>query len=339
MSILHELLKLGYTPSDRIFSATSIDGSIWSREKGIRLEKSKNNPADSSFYCFVHQPEDLNGSYEMFFHTSTLKDGKWKTNIVRSISTNGVDWDQKPELILENRPDEINLTQIRAPYLKNFNGFWRLYFSAKNPEGITKIFSAKSYNRNDWEIEPGYRIGPELFPEMDRETIDGVSDTSIMDLPDGSLRMLFSVYRDEVWKQNICSAISTDGLNWIVEPGIRINFGSKGCRFVVNNPSVIHIDGRWNMFFRGSNNIPIKDKIFRAESDDGLNWHISGTVLAPNPECLKERHEVAHPFVFQTTEGLYRMYYTGCCGTIFDSFSYRYYENIYQDKGIEIIYD
>jgi hypothetical protein len=151
--------------------------------------------------------------------------------------------------------------------------------------------------------------------------------------------MFFSVHRDSVLKQNICSAISSDGIKWIVEQGIRVNFGDAGCRFVVNNPSVLQINGIWTMYFRGSNNLPIKDKIFQAVSDDTLNWKIIGPVLKPDPFNLKERHEVAHPFVMKTNQGVFRMYYTGCGGTILDHFAFYYYELQYKEKGITVLYD
>jgi predicted GH43/DUF377 family glycosyl hydrolase len=339
MSLMRDWLRPLFIPSDRTFSAHSQDGVTWIRDRGVRLEKNRKNPADASFYCFVHQPDDLNGQYEMFHHAASQTGDTWNSRIVRRVSPDGLRWDSMIDLMLSSDQAGIGLEQIRAPFLKQFPGFWRLYFSAKASDGITRIYSAVSHNRENWTIESKWCISPEMVVKSRAGNANGVSDTSIIELPDGSLRMFFSVYRDSVYKQNICSAVSKDGMKWIVEPGIRLDYGMEGCRFVVNNPSVIRIDGIWTMYFRGSNNLPIKDKIFRAISEDSLNWKITGPVIKPDPNNLKERHEVAHPFVFRSTDGKYRMYYTGCGGTILDRFAFKYYVMQYEQKGITVLYD
>lgn len=340
MNKFPEWVEQFYVPHDRVFSAYSSNGIDWKRDKGVRLEKNKFNPFDGSFYCFIHQPDDLHGLYELFYHASVQKQDRWVSHIIQCTSLDLKNWNSHKNFILSS--DQLNngLTQIRAPFLKKVNGFWRLYFTAKSTDGIPGIYSAISTSREKWEIEPGMRISSSMcMEETTFNEIVGVSDTSIIDLPDGSYRMYFSVYRGSIFKQNICSATSIDGLHWRIEPGIRLNFGSEGCRLIVNNPSVIKINGLWNMFFRGSNNMPIKDKIFRAVSDDSLEWNIIEPVISPNPYNLKERHEVAHPFVFKTNEGIYRMFYTGCGGTILDRFAYKYYEEQYKKMGISILYD
>jgi predicted GH43/DUF377 family glycosyl hydrolase len=341
MNQIIENIKSFFNPEDRILSARSLDGITWFREKGIRIESSEKNPITTAFYCFVHQPVDLNGFYEMFYHSARQIKNTWKTRISRIVSPDGLNWGQEPLTVLDETTCSQPLTQIRAPYLWPIENGWRLYFSAKDTTGITHIYSARSENRIDWSIEPGARIEPEMFPakESDDDRVIGVSDTSITRLPDDRLRMYFSSFLGADWKQNICSAVSQDGLNWSIEEGIRINFGPHGYRYIVNNPAVIQINGKWKMYFRGSNNMPIKDKIFHATSSDGLTWEVEGIALAPNSDCRKERHEVAHPFVFQTSEGFYRLYYTGCCGTILNSASYAWYENFYREMGIEILYD
>ncbi len=338
MNSIKDFFRSLYIPSDRTLSAHSEDGITWTRDKGIRLEKNRCIQADSAFYCFLHQPDDLAGKHEMYFHTTTRLKNNWHTCIQKAISDDGLHWQGKNQIILSSDQQGGEFSQIRAPFVRRFASGWRLYFSAKQNGKPTGIYSAVSKDRLTWSIEPGARISVEMFTETE-DLVDGISDTSIIVLPDGTYRMYFSVYRDSVYKQNICSARSFDGLSWDIEPGIRINYGAKGCRFVANNPSVIQINNVWNMYFRGSNNMPIKDKIFRAVSKDTLNWEFVGPVLAPNPFNLKERHEVAHPYVYKTRDGLFRMFYTGCGGTILDRFAFQYYENHYRQNKIPVIYN
>ncbi len=339
MRVLKEWLRPFYIPEDRTFSAHSNDGITWVRDRGIRLEKNRMNPADASFYCYVHQPDDMHGKYEMFHHSAIQTGGKWISRIVRRCSIDGLDWEDPISVVLDSENCDLKLEQIRAPFLRKFQQSWRLYFSAKGADGFTRIYSAVSTDRINWDYETGWRISPEMVSAGNSSPIQGVSDTSIIDLPDGSLRMFFSVHRGSIYKQNICSAVSSDGFQWDVEPGIRIDYGFPGCRYIANNPSVIKMGNIWTMYFRGSNNLPIKDKIFRATSDDTMHWNIQGVVIKPDPLNRKERHEVAHPFVFQTGNGILRMYYTGCGGTILDRFAYRYYVDHYKQQGITVLYD
>lgn len=339
MRSLPNWLRSLYLPEDRTFSAHSHDGITWTRDSGIRLEKNRDNPADASFYCFVHQPDDLDGEFEMFHHSGNNISQKWTSHIVRRTSSNGLNWKNPASIVLSSEQLEGKLTQIRAPFLKKKVDMWRLYFSAKGEDGITRIHSGVSTDRINWTIESGWRISPDMLPLEGSEPVPGISDTSIIDLPDGSMRMFFSVHRGSICNQNICSAVSHNGIEWVIDKGIRIDFGVPGCRMVVNNPSVIQTNNTWVMYFRGSNNLPIRDKIYRAISSDSLEWKIEGKVLSPDPWNLKERHELAHPFVFRSTDGIYRMFYTGCGGTILDRFAYQYYEKQYKEKGITVIYD
>lgn len=339
MRSLRNWLRALYIPEDRTFSANSSDGVTWLRDRGVRLEKNHDNPADASFYCYVHQPDDLDGKFEMFHHSAYLTPPKWASRIVRRVSIDGLNWKSPASIVLSSEGSGINLEQIRAPFLKDFQQTWRLYFSAKGQDGITRIHSAVSIDRLNWTIESGWRISPDMLPSGKSEPVQGISDTSIIDLPDGSMRMFFSVYRGSIYNQNICSAVSHNGFEWVVDKGVRVDYGAPGCRMVVNNPSVIKIENSWAMYFRGSNNLPIRDKIYKAISPDSLEWKIEGEVLSPDPWNLKERHEIAHPFVFRSTDGIYRMFYTGCGGTILDRFAYQYYEKLYKEKGITVIYD
>jgi hypothetical protein len=130
MSVLGNWLRPLYNPSDRTFSAHSIDGRIWIRDRGVRLEKNQTNLADASFYCFVHQPDDLNGDYEMFYHTASQVDGMWDSRIMRCVSPDGLQWNSNKDVVISSDQEGIDLEQIRAPFLKKFPGGWRLYFSA-----------------------------------------------------------------------------------------------------------------------------------------------------------------------------------------------------------------
>jgi len=117
----------------------------------------------------------------------------------------------------------------------------------------------------------------------------GYCDAEVVKLSDGRYRMYYGLdprtYPENI---NIVSAVSSDGLNWIAEPGIRLPEGH-----IYAMPSVIELlDGRWRMYYNSGG-------IRSAVSDDGLNFQAEGLRLATN---------LQGPTVTRLDDGRYRMY-------------------------------
>lgn len=115
------------------------------------------------------------------------------------------------------------------------------------------------------------------FWQAERCVIPFASDPAIVELEDGRYRMFYNMCflkRGEVIERDgslggrlgaIGSSISTDGLYWTIEPGIRIEGGGL--------PAVTRTtDGRWRMYFN-------KGEYTSAVSEDGLNWVEEGIRL------------------------------------------------------------
>jgi len=96
------------------------------------------------------------------------------------------------------------------------------------------------------------------------------------------------------------SAISTDGRNFEIEPGVRI----QGAM-----PAIIKLpDGRWRMYYQ---TFEAGGGVFKsAVSPDGLNWSTeAGVRLAAGGEF--DPDNIVHPTVIALPTGGYRMYYDG----------------------------
>lgn len=143
--------------------------------------------------------------------------------------------------------------------------------------GSTRVGNA------EWSLEAGKRVQePYLF------------DVCVVRLDNGAYRMYGELYGD------IVSYISSDGLNWQKEEGIRLP--RAGFPFVTRLP-----DGRWRMYY-----CPMDESqrcILSAVSEDGLNF-IQEAGHRYDAACSCEER-IQSPRVIIMDDGTYRMYFTG----------------------------
>lgn len=337
-----KLISFFSKPRDRILSAVSVDGVQWRRERGVRINSGKSCPpgTDMAYYCFVHHGYNGERNYEMFYHAGEeLSDGNWFTKIMRATSPDGLTWSTDVNPVIVRGAHPLCEKRVIAPYLVHFKDFRRLYFTGVCQNGVYRILSAVSKNRKEWVIEPGSRIEPDncnavSAKRISNTDITGVSDTSIVQLKDGSYRMYFTAIKKTIFHQDIRSAVSIDGLNWSIEDGIRIPAGGKDYKMIANNPCVIPFENGWRMYFRGTDRLPLWSNIFVAFSDDGIRWDVQGITLKFKRYAKYERHGVAFPFVMSLDNSQYRMYYTGYWGNLLDHSAVNYYLRLYEKEGI-----
>ncbi|NMB53287.1 MAG: hypothetical protein GYA15_01185 [Leptolinea sp.] len=321
MTLLTKIKHFLVVPHDRILSAISDDGIHWKREPGIRKDYGGIHRTVMAYYSYVHQPADFCGDYEMYYHNSSLIDGKWHGNIVRSRSTDGLRWsDIEKPVVSGGVSDQID-RQVRAPFLLKSDSGWTLFFSALGMDGKTRIFSTYSENRQDWRLSSRPVLDPEDCRKLDHENwgrVNGVSDPFIVRLPTNNYRMYFSCIFSRINDQLIASAVSDDGLRWEIEDGYRIPAGPVGQYPCACNPCVIPFGEGWRIYFRRAEIYPIWNTIYTAYSTDGLSFEAGVECLKYQRWNFHERNAVGFPFVLPLTTGGYRMYYTGYWGFLFD---------------------
>jgi len=193
------------------------------------------------------------------------------------------------------------------------DGAYRMYYTQILPRpgfphgaidysnATTRILSATSPDGSTWQPEAGVRLSAREGGAGDFRVVA----PEVVPIPDGSgrLRMYFECCPGaQAVASSIRSAVSTDGLDWEVEPGDRLTGGDGS----YNAPRVIFLDN-------GSCRLYCSDRtegIVSAVSDDGLTFR-----LEPGRRIVREVEYEAHtafaPEVLHIEGGGYRMYYGG----------------------------
>jgi predicted GH43/DUF377 family glycosyl hydrolase len=190
------------------------------------------------------------------------------------------------------------------------NGTYRMYYTqlyGEDPIGgyFGNIVSAISQDGIDWIKEPGVRVdygGP--YDTYEAFTPD------IVALQNGTLRMYYtgSILNHYL----ILSAVSDDGITWVKEGGIRINYNATYPGPSI--PKVLRLpNGDYRMYYHAYNTPKIKTEILSAYSIDGLNWIHEGIRLEGSG--ILDPLGALGPDVIELPDGSLRMFYTGTDGT------------------------
>ncbi|APZ97037.1 hypothetical protein [Fuerstiella marisgermanici] len=192
-------------------------------------------------------------------------------------------------------------------------GGYRLYYTQMLPRtgfpkgandydnATSRILSARSVDGDNWIPEPGVRLSPQQGGAGDFRVVS----SEVVPLTDGQrLRMYYECCAGPQSQQNsIRSAISSDGLNWIVETGAR--FELSGCN--VSSPRIQFLnDGRWRLYCNERG----KGIISAVSDDEGISFRKEpGIRVAENSPF--DRHAAFACEILRLPSGSYRMYYAG----------------------------
>ncbi len=215
------------------------------------------------------------GSYRMYLADSESPE----IGVIVADSPDGLIWTIEPwrEDVVGDGPSIIELP----------DGLYRAYWQRKS--GNWEIMTAVSSDGYNWEDET-VCTSPNI-----EDFYGGLP--SVIILPDETYRMYYTretgPSTQRVW--SIYSAHSSDGLVWEPDPGIRIDGAEKVDRNHASSGDVyIREDGKYEMFY-----ISGGVEIYRAVSDDGLNWTRMGYTGL----------EGLDPIINVFPDGTIRMYY------------------------------
>lgn len=193
-------------------------------------------------------------------------------------------------------------------------GGYRMYYSQILPRpgfpagandydnASTRILSAYSADGMVWIPEPGVRLSPQEGGAGEFRVVS----SDVVPVGDGrQLRMYFECCAgSQAVTNSIRSAVSSDGLKWIMDPGVRVE--SDGHNY--SSPRIVFLDdGRCRMYLfdRGRG-------IFSLVSSNGLEFH-------PEPD-LRIAQDGAYdtlcafaPEIVRVAGAGYVMYYAGYC--------------------------
>lgn len=258
--------------------------------------------------CSAGNPEIVelaDGCLVMYTHGQTKESHPSENNTYGWSSCDGKTWKQEG-LMLKNASMS---TAVKLP-----NGRIRLYFiraGERGGEAVKGIMSAVSDNGLKFTEESGYRFemgaGAPRPNEMNklRQYYSVPGEGNVKDIKDfahlnvaemdrgyriyfdeGAMRADPKKYGDKAWPLGrVRSIFSEDGLNWRLDPGVRIDVGQAPLTLVQrsSNPSVIKLGDKYHMFFFAGFS-PWEDLTawkrlvwsgtYEAVSPDGLNFEI-----------------------------------------------------------------
>ena len=237
-------------------------------------------------------------------------------NILSAVSDDGEQWEKEPGVRVGPHEPEAGLRVVCPDVVPLPDGGYRMYFEAQPPDRPARIGSARSADGLTWEPEPGVRFG------ADNEWRYG--SPRAVPLPDGRWRLYFHRYTQPLRMgldagNHIVSAISSDGLTFEEEPGIRIPQTTALESFAVYAAEVVGLGDAtpapWRMYYAGWTADPIRGRIFSATSLDGLAW-----TKDPEPNLEPagsgvgafDAEKCSEPSVMQLPDGRYRIYYEAC---------------------------
>jgi len=213
--------------------------------------------------------------------TSTIAETTIQTTTIpEKISSKLLSWTKEEG----TRVDGVSSCTI----IKN-NEYW-MYYTGKD---IELAISSDGLNF----IEKGTVINVK-----DVEGVDMVTNPSVFLTKDGKYRMLFEGSR---WVEGgqkdrkLYSAISTDGLKWTVEEGVRFQDEGDGKpgEIFTSVPDIIRMDGQLRMYYtRGASSaIAISD-------DDGITW--------TKEKNLDLKRIAVDPDIVILDDGTYKLFFT-----------------------------
>jgi hypothetical protein len=213
--VLLDLYPLGSI----IKSATSLDGLTWVRDSGTRV-----GYGNGSEPGHAGSPEVVvlsDGTYRMYYSHEYYDSGigDYRSEFLSAVSVDGLSWTKEAGIRVNfgGTYDSIRIEHIDLMIL--LDGTYRMYYSGYDGAHY-RILSAVSSDGLTWTKEGGVRI--DVGGAYD--SLHALSSVTIR-IPDGRYAMFYCGHSAE-WAAQTLSAISTDGLTWIKEDGIRIERGS-----------------------------------------------------------------------------------------------------------------
>lgn len=174
------------------------------------------------------------------------------------------------------------------------SGLLRMYYATADalPYEPSRMRSAVSRDGLTWSLEDGNRFADAGFGVLE-----------VVQLADGSWRLYLNDRPFEA-RSRIVSGRSTKGLTFHPERGVRLPAPYA-------DPAVVHLaSGRWLMVLSA---IERKQRLYLAESADGLDWRLDPEPLLEDPVW-----SLLDPTLLALGRDRYRVYYTRSRGNVYE---------------------
>jgi hypothetical protein len=287
-------------------------GTRWVKDQGVVIDA-----PDASGEWKVLTPNVVaipTGGYRMYYTLSGPgRDyGPTRAVILSAVSPDGSTWEPEPGIRLEPHGPDASVRVVCPDVVPIDGGGYRMYFEGQ-PEGrASVILSARSRDGLSWSPEAGVRFGGPRRYGSPRCVV--VSDDPFAPV---RYRLYFHSYSHPLRiapdaENHIVSAVSSDGLSFTPEAGVRIAQDGPLQTFAVYAPEVVRLaDLSYRMYYAGWQLDPVRGRIFSATSPDGVAWRRDAGVNLDFGGRY-DAEKCSEPCVIELPDGRYRLFYEAC---------------------------
>ena len=249
------------------------------------------------------------GGYRMYYtgFAPGVKKNDHLGHILSASSPDGSAWTHDPGVRIDVHSPHATERTLCPDVVPMPGGGYRMYYEARRPDAPTVILSATSADGLDWELEGGVRVGNGEWSYGSPRCVYFPTDRGLL------YRLYFHHYSFPFVsgldaQNNIVSAVSVNGLDFEIEPGVRIAQETERESYAVYAPEVVRLgDGSFRMFYAAWA-VGIDGGVFTAVSDDGIEWTKSPKPLLDLDAPL-DCGMVSEPCVIELPDGQCRMFY------------------------------
>lgn len=300
-------MSTGFDPLTSVHFHENDPGVRWTKDATPAIEF---NPLVSSNGVLTPNVVALaEGGYRMYY--TGFASGTTRTDllghILSAFSADGSAWTLDEGVRVDVHGPHASQRTLCPDVVPIPGGGYRMYYEARTPDAPTVILSATSGDGLEWELEDGVRIGDGEWSYGSPRCVYFPTDRGLV------YRLYFHHYSFPLAsgldaQNNIVSAVSLDGLNFEIEPGLRIAQETERETYAVYAPEVVRLgDGSFRMFYAGWAE-GIDGGIFTAVSGDGIQW-----TKSPEPvldlDVELDCRMVSEPCVIELPDGRCRMFY------------------------------
>jgi hypothetical protein len=287
-------------------------GTLWTKDPRIAIDL--DHPLDSERILTPNVIRLPAGGYRMYYTGlgPARRDRDALGYILSATSNDAVTWDKDEGVRVDLFPPYASARTLCPDVIPLPDGRYRMYFEARTTDQPTVILSAISDDGLSWQPEPGLRFGDATWSYGTPRClyIEGDQPSAYR------FRLYFHRYTFPLVAgidagNVIISAVSSDGLVFEEEEGIRIAQETDRETYSVYAPEVVRLgDGSYRMYYSGWSE-EVRGGVFTARSSDGLTW-----LKHPEP-CIElgdrwDSSMVSEPCVIGLDDGRSRLFYEAC---------------------------